>query len=163
MTNPIDTNILTSYPSLLIRAICAAVLPVLLYAASTQSTLPLDLLNSLGIREFTGQALYACAMNAYAFGLMRINWFDQRIHRKHHHEICRFEWMVEVERLAGEHYPLAAQHAREEQRLLRKRYGSLLDSRTGSTMTSIGTAIRLATRLIHRFQLFKKSDLPPSL
>lgn len=147
MPNLIDTNTRISYPSLPTRAIVAAAVPLLVYVGGTQSTLPLDLVNSLGMHELTGQALYAWAMGAYAFGLMHINWFDQRLRRKHNHEICRFESMVEVERLAGEHYPLAAQHAREEQRLLRKRYGSLLDPRTDSTLAGIGMAIKAFKKL----------------
>lgn len=49
--------------------------------------------------------------------------------------------MVEIEHSAGDQYPLAAQYAREEQRLLRNRYGSLLDHRTGRVMKAIGVVI----------------------
>lgn len=123
-------------------------MPLLVYVAGTQSTLPLDLVNTLGGHEFTGQQLYAWAMGCYAIGLMNIVRFDKRLHRKHHHDISRFNSMVKVERLAGDRYPLAAQYAGEEQRLLRNRYGSLLDPCTARVMKAIGVAIKSLKKLI---------------
>lgn len=148
MPNLIDAKFVISYPSLPVRAIVAAALPLLVYVAGTQSTLPLDQVNSLGFHEFTGQQLYAWLMGVYAFGLMNIAKFDKRLHRKHHHDISRFNSMVEVERLAGYRYPLAAQYAREERRLLRNRYGSLLDPRTARVMKAIGVAIKSLKKLL---------------
>ncbi|WP_397453701.1 hypothetical protein [Pseudomonas sp. NA-150] len=148
MFNSIDTKLRISYPPLSTRAVVAAALPVLVYAAGTQSTLPLDLINSLDIHEFTGQELFGWVMGAYALGLMNTGRFDRRLRRKHAHDISRFDSMVEIERLAGDRYPLAAQHAREEQRHLRNCYGSLLDARTENVMAAIGVAIKSLIRFI---------------
>lgn len=148
LPNLIDTKLVIAYPSLPIRAIVAAAVPFLVYVAGTQSTLPLDLVNSLGAHEFTGQQLYAWAMGGYAIGLMNIARFDKRLHRKHHTDISRFNSMAEVERLAGDRYPLAAQYAREERRLLRNRYGGLLDPRTPRVMKAIGVAIKSLKKLL---------------
>lgn len=135
------------YPSLPTYAVVTVLVPVFFYAASTQSTLPLDLLNSLHIREFTFQQVGLACLGAYAVGLMNIRFFRQRLLRKHSPALARLELMRKVERLAADKYPLAARHAREVKCDLQKQYGNLADPRTESVLTAIGIAFKALKKL----------------
>jgi hypothetical protein len=93
--------------------------PCFFYAAFSSSTLPVDLLNALHCQEF-----FVGGLSSYAVALINIGWFRARLYRKHARDIARLALMVEVERLSGDRYPLAAHHARIEQSLLRKELGN---------------------------------------
>lgn len=130
------------YPSLPVYAVCAAAVPVLFYAACSSSTLPVDLLNALHFHEFTSQEFFVGGLNSYAVALINIGWFRTRLYRKHAGDIARLDLMVEVERLSGDRYPMAAHHARIEQSLLRKELGNLVDPRTEKVISFIGRLLK---------------------
>ena len=130
------------YPSLPVYATCVAAVPVLFYAAFSSSTLPVDLLNALHFHEFTSQEFFVGALSSYAVALINIGWFRARLYRKHAGDIARLALMVEVERLSGDRYPLAAHHARIEQSRLHKELSNLVDPRTEKVTAFIGGLLK---------------------
>ncbi|TLX53591.1 hypothetical protein DN826_17770 [Stutzerimonas nosocomialis] len=102
----------------------------------------MDLLNTLHFHEFTSQEFLVGGLSSYAVALINIGWFRVRLYRKHARDIARLALMVEVERLSGDLYPLAAHHAHIEQSLLRKELGNLVDPRTEKVIALIGTLLK---------------------
>lgn len=130
------------YPSLPVYAACAVAVPVLFYAACSSSTLPVDLLNALHFHEFSSQEFFIGGLSFYAVALVNNGWFRARLYRKHAGDIARLALMVEVERLSGDRYPLAAHHARIEQSHLHKELGNLVDPRTEKVIAFIGRLLK---------------------